>query len=1093
MANLWYPGTGGGGSGGTATAVNFPSAPGDLQINGTSVERYYADRRIALVTITSTANYGQANHGTGAFDGSSAGHFVGSSSGTVIAANAASGFAGNLLDVQVAGSSKLSISSGGNVVAAGSLSAGAITTSSVVNAQTLPPSTANNGLLNLGSGGFAGGGTNFIGSASGTHIALNAPAAYAGNLVDLQVAGVSKFKVDGSGTLTVAGFSVATLATNNINFNASPANLQISGTTVATLYTDRTVFPHTVTATANYGLLSLGGGPFDGTSAGHYVGSANGSLLAGNAVSAFSGDLINIQINGTSKFKVDSGGNIVGNSLAVNSFSLSNINLSTNPSTIQVTGTTLLTLYTDRIIQGTAVTATANYGTVNTGSAPFDGTTTGHFAGSANGTLQALNAPTGFTGNLLDAQVNGVSKASLDASGNLIVAGTITGTFSQAGVNLTSNPGNLQVTGTTVQTLYTDRTIHPAVITASANYGQLNLGNGTFDGVTAGHFVGNAQGTALAINPATGYTGDLLNAEVAGVSKFKVDASGNLTVAGTITGSFSVTGVNFSASPGNLQVTGTTVQTLYTDRTIFGTAVAASANYGTVSVGSGAWDGAAAGHFVGSSSGTLVGFNAPSGFGGNLADAQVAGVSKFKVDASGNVTAAGTITGTFSFTGINFSSNPGNLQVTGTTVMTLYTDRVLHPTAPTASANYGRLSLGNGAFDGTTTGFFVGSASGTYLAINTATGYVGNLVDLQVQGVSKFKVSATGGVTVPTLLGTSIVNAANNGPLLDVSGTTTTLSQRNNVASPLFVVKGMASQTADLQQWQDSTSAIWARISSTVYGTTIGLLSLGNAPYDGSSAGHFVGSANGTVLAINTASGYTGNLIDAQLAGSSKFKVDASGNLTVAGTISGTLSLSSINLSTSPGNIQVTGTTLQTLYTDRIIFPTAVTATANYGLLNLGSGAFDGSTGGHFVGSSSGTVLAINAPTAFAGNLLDLQVLGVGKAKVTAAGEFAGAGIAVSLASKTSSYTVTTGDAILLGDATSGSVTFTLPAASAVVKGRVYEFKRIDTASGNSVVVAAAGSDTIDGLATLVLASQYQAVAIYSDGTSKWYIRASYA
>jgi hypothetical protein len=67
-------------------------------------------------------------------------------------------------------------------------------------------------------------------------------------------------------------------------------------------------------------------------------------------------------------------------------------------------------------------------------------------------------------------------------------------------------------------------------------------------------------------------------------------------------------------------------------------------------------------------------------------------------------------------------------------------------------------------------------------------------------------------------------------------------------------------------------------------------------------------------------------------------------------------------------------------------FITAPVATANYGLVSLGSGAFDGSTSGFFTGSASGTVLAINAASGFAGDLVNLQVAGSGIIKITGAG-----------------------------------------------------------------------------------------------------------
>jgi trimeric autotransporter adhesin len=74
---------------------------------------------------------------------------------------------------------------------------------------------------------------------------------------------------------------------------------------------------------------------------------------------------------------------------------------------------------------------------------------------------------------------------------------------------------------------------------SSANSGTISIGAGPFDGTTAGFFgtssSSNTNGTELAINAVSGYTGDLANFEVGGVSKFRIDASGNVTEAGTVT------------------------------------------------------------------------------------------------------------------------------------------------------------------------------------------------------------------------------------------------------------------------------------------------------------------------------------------------------------------------------------------------------------------------------------------------------------------------------------------------------------------------------------------------------------------------------
>jgi hypothetical protein len=73
----------------------------------------------------------------------------------------------------------------------------------------------------------------------------------------------------------------------------------------------------------------------------------------------------------------------------------------------------------------------------------------------------------------------------------------------------------------------------------------------------------------------------------------------------------------------------------------------------------------------------------------------------------------------------------------------------------------------------------------------------------------------------------------------------------------------------------------------------------------------------------------------------------------------------------------------------------------------------------------------------------------------------------------------------VLGDASGGSITFTLPLAT-TAPGRAYWVKKIDSSS-NTVTVARDGADLIDGATTLVLASQWESYVIQSDGTN-WYV-----
>jgi len=86
---------------------------------------------------------------------------------------------------------------------------------------------------------------------------------------------------------------------------------------------------------------------------------------------------------------------------------------------------------------------------------------------------------------------------------------------------------------------------------------------------------------------------------------------------------------------------------------------------------------------------------------------------------------------------------------------------------------------------------------------------------------------------------------------------------------------------------------------------------------------------------------------------------------------------------------------------------------------------------------------------------------------------------------KTGDYTVLVTDTLLLGDASSGGITFTLPAVSGN-SGLVFFIKKKDV-TGNTVTVDANGSETIDDGLTAVLTMQYEAIMIANDG-SVWHI-----
>jgi len=88
---------------------------------------------------------------------------------------------------------------------------------------------------------------------------------------------------------------------------------------------------------------------------------------------------------------------------------------------------------------------------------------------------------------------------------------------------------------------------------------------------------------------------------------------------------------------------------------------------------------------------------------------------------------------------------------------------------------------------------------------------------------------------------------------------------------------------------------------------------------------------------------------------------------------------------------------------------------------------------------------------------------------------------------KTANYTVTIDDSVILGDATSGSLTFTLPtAADAFADQKVFIFKKIDS-SVNTLEIFSLS--LIDGVASRIIYDQNNdVVTLVSDGTTYYAI-----
>lgn len=86
---------------------------------------------------------------------------------------------------------------------------------------------------------------------------------------------------------------------------------------------------------------------------------------------------------------------------------------------------------------------------------------------------------------------------------------------------------------------------------------------------------------------------------------------------------------------------------------------------------------------------------------------------------------------------------------------------------------------------------------------------------------------------------------------------------------------------------------------------------------------------------------------------------------------------------------------------------------------------------------------------------------------------------------QTGNYAILTTDYLVLCNAGGGAFTATLPTAIGV-GGKVYIIKRTDQTLGNSnaVVIATTSSQTIDGITTRHLATQYEELTVVSDGAN---------
>ncbi len=88
--------------------------------------------------------------------------------------------------------------------------------------------------------------------------------------------------------------------------------------------------------------------------------------------------------------------------------------------------------------------------------------------------------------------------------------------------------------------------------------------------------------------------------------------------------------------------------------------------------------------------------------------------------------------------------------------------------------------------------------------------------------------------------------------------------------------------------------------------------------------------------------------------------------------------------------------------------------------------------------------------------------------------------------SKTTTFTGTGDESVILCNAASGAFTVTLPVAASYV-GKHYYIKKTDSTVANPVTIEGDGTETIDGSLNTTLNTQFEAIKLVSDG-SNWHI-----
>lgn len=177
-----------------------------------------------------------------------------------------------------------------------------------------------------------------------------------------------------------------------------------------------------------------------------------------------------------------------------------------------------------------------------------------------------------------------------------------------------------------------------------------------------------------------------------------------------------------------------------------------------------------------------------------------------------------------------------------------------------------------------------------------------------------------------------------------------------------------------------------------------------------------------------------------------------------------------------------TGTTIKDFYCTTLGYVVKWTGTTGFGCAAITSADVSDATSAN----SPSTIIKRDVSGNFSAGTVTANLTGnvTGNVNGNVTGNLAGT-VQANIAIKNSNYTIQANDSVLTGNASGGTIAFTLPSAVGAA-GRQYTIKKVDS-SANAVSISTTSSETIDGNTSLNLPSQWNYITVISDG-SNWLI-----